>query len=177
MKMKRTSTSTLNGRDLQQLPFDLMITYRPTRYVKFDSMENEVKYITSGIEYDYLYYSWERDRQTNKYHTHILIKTTQDKEQMNQSIYKRLQGDKNTNNIRTGVRDGVVKTQKEYVNPLTQDRQVLLKEQKVEIEFTEMFGRSGRVYIEPVIENKGVSYYTTKSTSRGLTMGYLQHGM
>jgi len=140
-------------------------------------MENEVKYITSGIEYDYLYYSWERDRQTNKYHTHILIKTTQDKEQMNQSIYKRLQGDKNTNNIRTGVRDGVVKTQKEYVNPLTQDRQVLLKEQKVEIEFTEMFGRSGRVYIEPVIENKGVSYYTTKSTSRGLTMGYLQHGM
>ena len=175
--MKRTSTSTLNGRDLQQLPFDLMITYRPTRYIKFDRMEKEVKYITSGIEYDYLYYSWERDRQTNKYHTHILIKTTQDKEQMNQSIYKRLQGDKNTNNIRIGLRDGVVKTQKEYVNPLTQDRQVLLKEQKVEIEFTEMFGRSGRVYIEPVIENPGVSYYTTKSTSRGLTMGYLQHGM
>jgi len=175
--MKRTSTSTLNGRDLQQLPFDLMITYRPTRYIKFESMEKEVKYITSGIEYDYLYYSWERDIQSHKYHTHILIKTTQEKEQMNQSIYKRLQGDKNTNNIRTGVRDGVVKIQKEYINPLTQDRQVLLKEQKVEIEFTEMFGRSGRVYIEPVIENKGVSYYTTKSTSRGLTMGYLQHGM
>ena len=113
--MKRTKTSILNGRDLQQLPFDLMITYRPTRYVKFDSMEKEVKYITSGIEYDYLYYSWERDRQTNKYHTHILIKTTQDKEQMNQSIYKRLQGDKNTNNIRTGVREGTVKIQKEYV--------------------------------------------------------------
>jgi len=177
MKMKRTSTSTLNGRDLQQLTFDLMITYRPIRYIKFDCMEKEVKFITSGIEYDYLYYSWERDRQTNKYHTHILIKTTQDKEQMNQSIYKRLQGDKNTNNIRTCVRDGVVKTQKEYVNPLTQDRQVLLKEQKVEIEFTEMYGRSGRVYIEPVVENKGVSYYTTKSTSRGLTSGYLEQGM
>ena len=175
--MKRTSTSTLNGRDLQQLPFDLMITYRPTRYIKFDSMEKEVKYITSGIEYDYLYYSWERDIQSHKYHTHIIIKTTQDKEQMNQSIYKRLQGDKNTNNIRTGVREGTVKIQKEYVNPLSQHREVLLKEQKVEIEFTEMFGRSGRVYIEPVIENKGVSYYTTKSTSRGLTMGYLQQGM
>lgn len=175
--MKRTSTSTLNGRDLQQLPFDLMITYRPTRYIKFDSMEKEVKYITSGIEYDYLYYSWERDIQSHKYHTHILIKTTQDKEQMNQSIYKRLQGDKNTNNIRIGVREGTVKIQKEYVNPLSQHREVLLKEQKVEIEFTEMFGRSGRVYIEPVIENKGVSYYTTKSTSRGLTMGYLQQGM
>jgi hypothetical protein len=175
--MKRTSTSTLNGRDLQQLPFDLMITYRPTRYIKFDSMEKEVKYITSGIEYDYLYYSWERDIQSHKYHSHILIKTTMDKEQMNQSIYKRLQGDKNTNNIRTGVREGTVKIQKEYVNPLSQHREVLLKEQKVEIEFTEMFGRSGRVYIEPVIENKGVSYYTTKSTSRGLTMGYLQQGM
>lgn len=175
--MKRTKTSTLNGRDLQQLPFDLMITYRPTRYIKFDSMEKEVKYITSGIEYDYLYYSWERDRQTNKYHTHILLKTTQDKEQMYQSIYKRLQGDKNTNNIRTGVRDSVVKIHKEYVNPLTQERQVFVKDQRVEIEFTEMFGRSGRVYIEPVIENKSVSYYTTKSTSRGLTMGYLQHGM
>ena len=175
--MKRTKTSTLNGRDLQQLPFDLMITYRPVGYVKFDNMEKEVKYITSGIEYDYLYYVWERDRQTNHYHSHILIKTTMDKEQMNQSIYKRLQGDKNTNNIRTGVRDGVVKIQKEYINPLTQDRQVLLKEQKVEIEFTEMYGRSGRVYIEPVMENKGVSYYTTKSTSRGLTSGYLEQGM
>ena len=175
--MKRTSTSTLNGRDLQQLPFDLMITYRPTRYIKFDSMEKEIRYITTGIDYDYLYYSWERDRQTNKYHTHILIKTTQDKEQMNQCIYKQLQGDKNTNNIRTGVRELVVKTQKEFVNPLTQERQVFLKDQKVEIEYTEMYGRSGRVYIEPVMENKGVSYYTTKSTSRGLTMGYLEPGM
>ena len=177
MKMKRTSTSTLNGRDLQQLTFDLMITYRPTRYIKFDSMEKEVKYITSGIEYDYLYYSWERDRQTNKYHTHILIKTTQDKEHMNQSIYKRLQGDKNTNNIRTGLREGVLKTEKVLVNPISQDRKVIVKDQKVEIEFTEMYGRSGRVYIEPVMENKGVSYYTTKSTSYGLTMGYLQQGM
>ena len=175
--MKRTKTSTLNGRDIQQLPYDLMITYRPIRYIKFDSMEKEIRYITSGIVYDYLYFNWERDRQTNKYHTHIPIKTTQDKEEMNQCFYKRLQGDKNTNNIRTGVREGTVKIQKEYVNPLSQHREVLLKEQKVEIEFTEMFGRSGRVYIEPVIENKGVSYYTTKSTSRGLTMGYLQQGM
>jgi len=177
MKMKRTSTSTLNGRDLQQLSFDLMITYRPTRYIKFDSMEKEIRYITSGIEYDYIYYSWKRDRQTNKYHTHILIKTTQDKEQMNQSIYKRLQGDKKTNNIRTGLREGVLKTEKVLVNPITQDRKVIVKDQKVEIEFTEMYGRSGRVYIEPVMENKGVSYYTTKSTSYGLTMGYLQKGM
>ena len=175
--MKRTSTSTLNGRDIQQLPYDLMITYRPVGYVRFDNMEKEVKYITSGIEYDYLYFVWERDRQTNKYHTHILIKTTQDKEQMNQCIYKRLQGDKNTNNIRTGVRDGVVKTQKVLVNPITQDRYVFVKDQMVEIEFTEMYGRSGRVYIEPVMENKGLSYYTTKSTSYGLTMGYLQQGM
>jgi hypothetical protein len=177
MKMKRTSTSTLNGRDIQQLPYDLMITYRPTRYIKFDSMEKEIRYITSGIEYDYLYYSWERDRQTNKYHTHILIKTTQDKEQMNLSIYKRLQGDKKTYNIRTGVRDCVLKKQKVLVHPITQDRQVFVKDQKVEIEFTEMFGRSGRVYIEPVMENKGVSYYTTKSTSYGLTTGYLQQGI
>ena len=172
--MKRTKTSILNGRDLQQLPFDLMITYRPVGYVKFDNMEKEVKYITSGIEYDYLYYSWERDIQSHKYHTHILIKTTQDKEQMNQCIYKQLQGDKNTNNIRTGVRELVVKIQKEFVNPITQERQVFLKDQKVEIEYTEMYGRSGRVYIEPVIGNTSVSYYTTKSTSRGLTMGYIQ---
>jgi hypothetical protein len=40
-----------------------------------------------------------------------------------------------------------------------------------------MYGRMGKIEIEPVIENKGVSYYTTKSSSRGLTMGYLQDGM
>jgi hypothetical protein len=96
---------------------------------------------------------------------------------MNLSIYKRLQGDKNTYNIRTGVRVGVVKTLKVLVNPITQDRQVFVKDQNVEIEFTEMFGHSGRVYIEPVIDNRGVSYYTTKSTSRGLTSGYLEPGM
>ena len=175
--MKRTKTSTLNGRDLQQLPFDQMITYRPVGYVKFDNMEKEVKYITSGIEYDYLYYVWERDRQTNHYHSHILIKTTMDKEQMNQSIYKRLQGDKNTNNIRTGVRDGNVKIEKVLLNPRLQERIKTMVDSKIKIEFTEMYGRMGKVEIEEVIENKGVSYYTTKSTSRGLTMGYLQDGM
>jgi 6-pyruvoyl-tetrahydropterin synthase len=175
--MKRTKTSTLNGRDLQQLPFDLMITYRPVGYVKFDNMEKEVKYITSGIEYDYLYYTWERDRQTNHYHTHILIKTTMDKEQMNQCIYKRLQGDKNTNNIRTGVRDVLVKKEKILLNPRLQERVITMVDSKMKIEYTEMYGRMGKVEIEEVIENKGVSYYTTKSTSRGLTMGYLQVGM
>ena len=35
----------------------------------------------------------------------------------------------------------------------------------------------GKIEIEEVIENKGVSYYTTKSTSRGLTSGYLEQGM
>jgi hypothetical protein len=140
-------------------------------------MEKEIRYITTGIDYDYLYYSWERDRQTNKYHTHILIKTTQDKEQMNKSIYKRLQGDKNTNNIRTGVRDVLVKKEKVLLNPRLQERVITMVDSKMEIEFTEMYGRMGKVEIEEVIENKGVSYYTTKSTSRGLTMGYLQGDM
>ena len=175
--MKRTKTSTLNGRDLQQLPFDLMITYRPVGYVKFDNMEKEVKYITSGIEYDYLYFVWERDRQTNHYHTHILIKTTMDKEQMNQCIYKRLQGDKNSNNIRTGVRDVLVKKEKVLLNPQLKERVITMVDSKMEIEFTEMYGRMGKIEIEEVIENKGVSYYTTKSTSRGLTSGYLEQGM
>jgi len=91
--MKRTSTSILNGRDLNQLPFDLMITYRPTRNIKFHNMENEIRYIINGTNYEYLYYSWERDRQTSKYHSHILIKTAQDREQMYQSIYKQILGD------------------------------------------------------------------------------------
>jgi 6-pyruvoyl-tetrahydropterin synthase len=175
--MKRTKTSTLNGRDLQQLPFDLMITYRPVGYVKFDNMEKEVKYITSGIEYDYLYFVWERDRQTNHYHTHILIKTTMDKEKMNQCIYKRLKGDKNTDNIRTGVRGVIVKKEKVLLNPRLQERVITMVDSKIEIEFTEMYGRMGKIEIEEVIENKGVSYYTTKSTSRGLTSGYLEQGM
>jgi 6-pyruvoyl-tetrahydropterin synthase len=175
--MKRTKTSTLNGRDLQQLPFDLMITYRPVGYVKFDNMEKEVKYITSGIEYDYLYYVWERDRQTNHYHSHILIKTTMDEEQMNKCIYKRIQGDKNTTNIRTGLRDVLVKKEKVLLNPRLQERVITMVDSKMKIEFTEMYGRMGKIEIEEVIENKGVSYYTTKSTSRGLTMGYLQDGM
>jgi 6-pyruvoyl-tetrahydropterin synthase len=154
-----------------------MITYRPVGYVKFDNMEKEVRYITGGIEYDYLYYTWERDRQTNHYHSHILIKTTMDMEQMNQCIYKRLQGDKKTNNIRTGVRDVLVKKEKVLLNPRLQERVITMVDSKMEIEFTEMYGRMGKVEIEEVIENKGVSYYTTKSTSRGLTMGYLQDDM
>jgi hypothetical protein len=100
-----------------------------------------------------------------------------DKEQMNQCIYKRLQGDKKTNNIRTGVRDVSVKKEKVLLNPRLQERVITMVDSKMKIEFTEMYGRMGKVEIEEVIENKGVSYYTTKSTSRGLTMGYLQDGM
>jgi 6-pyruvoyl-tetrahydropterin synthase len=154
-----------------------MITYRPVGYIKFDNMENEVKYITSGIQYDYLYYVWERDRQTNHYHTHILLRTEQDKEQLSDCIYKKIQGDKTTHNVRTGVRDVVVKKEKVMLNPRLQERVMMMVDSKMEIEFTELFGRMGKVFIEPVIENKGVSYYTTKSTSYGLTSGYLEQGM
>jgi hypothetical protein len=100
-----------------------------------------------------------------------------DKEQMNQCIYKRLQGDKNSNNIRTGVRDVLVKKEKVLLNPQLQERVITMVDSKMEIEFTEMYGRMGKIEIEEVIENKGVSYYTTKSTSRGLTSGYLEQGM
>ena len=175
--MKRTKTSTLNGSDIQQLPFDLMITYRPIGYVKFDNMEKEVKYITSGIEYDYLYFIWERDRQSNHYHTHILLKTEQNQEQLTHSIYKRIQGNMTKFNIRNGIREVMVKKEKVLFNPRLEERIKVIVDNKIKIEFTELFGRMGRVFIEPVIENKGVSYYVTKSTSNGLTWGYLQDGM
>ena len=154
-----------------------MITYRPVGYVKFDNMEKEVKYITSGIEYDYLYYVWERDRQTNHYHSHILLRTKLEMEQLTHSIYNKLQGDKKTMNIKNGVREVLVKKEKVLLNPRLQERVMTMVDSKIEIEYTEMYGRMGKVFIEPVIENKGVSYYTTKSTSRGLTMGYLQGDM
>jgi hypothetical protein len=175
--MNTTKTSTLNGRDLLQLPFDIMIMYRPYGYVKFDNMEKEIKYITGDIEYSYLYYSWERDRIDNKYHSHILLKTEQELEHIVNSIYNRLQGDKVKRNIWTGVREVIVKKEKILLNPKIGDSIKMMVDNKIEIKFTEMFGRMGKVFIEPVIENKGASYYTTKSTSRGLTMGYLEGGM
>jgi hypothetical protein len=177
MKSNRLKTSTLNGKDLQQLPFDLTITYRPIKYIGFGIMEKEIKYITSGLKYDYLYYSWERDRQVNKYHAHLMIKTQQDKETISQSIYKKLQGDKIKNNIRKGQRELIIKTEKKYTNTDTLMSKTIMVDKKVDVDFIEMFGLHGKVYIEPVIEQRGACYYITKSTSHGFTSGFLKEGM
>ncbi len=71
----------------------------------------------------------------------------------------------------------MVRVEKELLNTHTQKLQKVLIDKKVMVDFTEMYGRLGMVYIEPVLENIGVSYYTTKSTSYGLTSGYLQGKM
>ena len=176
MRSNREKTSTLNGKDLQQLPFDLTITYRPIKYIGFDIMEKEIKYITSGIKYEYLYYSWERDRQVNKYHAHIMIKTKQDNDTISKSIYNQIPWDKSNNTLRKGNRELIIKTEKKYTNTHTLQSETFMVDKKVDVDFIEMFGRQGRVYIEPVLEKKGACYYITKSTSYGMTSGFLKMG-
>ena len=173
--MSRTPTSILNGRDIQQLPFNYNITYRPKGYVKYNHMENEIEYILKGIPYESVYYSWEKDNDIKHYHSHILLQTLPDG--FSETIYSNIKGDKIKNNIRTGERELMVRVEKELLNTHTQKLQKVLIDKKVMVDFTEMYGRLGMVYIEPVLENIGVSYYTTKSTSYGLTSGYLQGKM
>jgi len=170
--MNRTPTSILNGRDIQQLPFNYNITYRPKGYVRYTKMEHEIEYILQGLPYDYVYYSWEKDKEINHYHSHILIQTQP--EGLSEIIYTNIKGDRVQNNKRTGVRELLVKTEKELLNTLTRKREKVVVDKKVMVDYTEMYGRLGKVYIEPVVENIGVSYYNTKSTSYGLTSGYIQ---
>ena len=175
ISMSRTPTSILNGRDIQQLPFNYNITYRPKGYVRYDKMEQEINYILQGLPYDYGYYCWEKDKLFNHYHSHILLQTLPDG--LSETIYSNIKGDKIKNNIRTGERELMVRVEKELLNTHTQKLQKVVMDKMVIVDYTEMYGRLGKVHIEPVVENIGVSYYTTKSTSYGLTSGYLQGKM
>ena len=119
--MSRTPTSILNGRDIQQLPFNYNITYRPKGYVRYDKMEQEINYILQGLPYDYGYYCWEKDKLFNHYHSHILLQTLPD--ELSETIYSNIKGDKIKNNIRTGERELMVRVEKELLNTHTQKLQ------------------------------------------------------
>ena len=160
-------TSIANGNDLSKLEFNQFVRYRPKSKIAFNKRESECQTLLINSDYNYAYYSWEKDKANGLYHSHILIKTQEDK--LINTLYNNIKG---YSEIHSGFRDVLVKTKKEDQiadnNSNSSFRDVIVK-----IPYSQFNGRYGTVYIEPVISNSSASYYISKQTDRGINSGYL----
>ena len=103
--------SILNGRDIGTLEFNNFITFRPRQKVKYSSMESQINFIFNNIKYDYLYYSWEKDKEYNHYHTHILLKINQP--DLENYLYTNIKG---YSNICKSERELMLRYEKNFTN-------------------------------------------------------------
>ena len=130
-------------------------------------MESQIKHICRDTNFEYLFYAWERSKVFNRYHAHILMK--------NESLdvlklYENIGG----YSINNSVRNTIVKTDKKDIKMTKICGTSDFIDIKHEISETTIFGTSGKLHIEPVIDVKASAMYITKYTSRGLTYDYIQ---
>ena len=160
--------SILNGRDIGTLEFNNFITFRPRQKVKYSSMESQINFIFNNIKYDYLYYSWEKDKEYNHYHTHILLKINQP--DFENYLYTNIKG---YSNICKSERELMLRNEKKFTNTTTLKTSSVIIDEVVKVDCTDMVGRLGKVHLEPILDRRSVSYYINKYTDYGITTGFL----
>jgi hypothetical protein len=161
-------TSVMNGDNISKLDFNYMISYRPTHSPKFEKMEEQVKSLFQEIPFNHLIYFWEKDSQVMRYHSHILILS--DFEEILPKMFRNIEG---YNSIYNGHRETILKTKKSFVNHQTEERICKFIDKVVVVSYSELRGKRGKVYIEPVLDKRNSSYYVSKYSDRGLISGYI----
>jgi hypothetical protein len=158
----------LNARDIGKLKFDYNITFHPKSIIYSKSWESQIEYICKDTNYQYLYYSWERSRETNSYHAHILFKSSG----LNiLSFYSNING---YNDIEYSNRKTIVKTKKQDIGNHKHKGCSDYIDIPTSVSHISMYGKIGKVQIEPIINDMSSVRYTTKYTSYGLNAGYIQ---
>ena len=163
-------TSALNGKNISKLDFNWTIRYRPIINPSFNHMEASISSLLSDIPYHHLHYFWEKDRRSRLYHSHILV-LNEYGEEIAEKIYKNIKG---VGKIKSSQRETIVKVNKTFFNPKTDEKIEKFVDTKTIIRFQEFVGSKGTIHIEPVINNINSSYYCSKFTDRGIISGYLR---
>lgn len=165
-------TSVMNGESISKLEFNYMITYRPTHSPKFEKMEEQIISLFQEIPFNHLIYFWEKDSQVRMYHSHILLLS--DYKEILPYLFRNIGG---FNSVYNGKRNTILKTNKSFVNHQTGEHISKFVDRVVEVSYNEFRGERGKVYLEPVIDNRNSSYYVSKYSDRGLISGYLNNSL
>ncbi len=165
-------TSIMNGENISRLEFNYMISYRPTYCPKFEKMEEKIKSIFKDIPFEYLIYFWEKDKKLNNYHTHILLFC--EYEDLIPKLFINIKGYKS---IINGVRNTRIKKSKTLKNFNSGEKITKFVDEFIEVNYSEIRGREGKVFLEKILECKNSSFYVSKYSDRGLISGYIDKNL
>jgi hypothetical protein len=162
-------TSYFNGINTGKLDFDYNVRYRPSNNVYILGMENQIEYLFKGIQYDYISYVWENDKDRKHKHSHSLIKTNDD------NFLKKIHS-----NI-LSTKDPIIKTNRVLIRRertlaglKNGEKRQFPQDQWEEVESTKIIGKHGDVYVEPVLNVVSSSIYNHKYTDYGVNNGFIQ---
>jgi hypothetical protein len=162
-------TSFFNGINTGKLDFDYNIRYRPRIDVSELGMKRQIEYLFRNITYDHLCFVWENDRYTKHKHSHTLVKTTDDN--LILQLKDNIQSSKDPI---IGTRMVTYQKERTLINPKNGEKRIDRIDCIGEVGFTELQGRHGVVYVEPIMSNVSSSIYTHKFTDRGVNYGYIK---
>jgi hypothetical protein len=159
-------TQELNGRNIGKLQYEHNIVFHPIKRIYYNSMETQIKYICKNTNFEYLFYAWEKSKEFNTYHAHILMKNgCLDV----LKLYENIGGYR----IDDAIRNTIVKTDKKDIKMTKICGTSDFIDIKHEIPGTTILGKIGKIHIEPIIDVKASAMYITKYSSRGFTTGYI----
>lgn len=164
-------TSKFNGNNVSQLEFDYFIRYRPRHDVYIPGMEKQIKKLFREMNYEYICYSWEQDEVTTSKHSHCLVKTGYNKDKIVDKLKNNISS---TDEPVKGTREVIYTTEQNLINPKTGEEIKKLVEKKDSVDYIEVSGKYGSVFIEDVKDKKSASFYAMKLTDYGANFGYIQ---
>ncbi len=162
------NSSILNGLNIGKVEFNKFITFRPTKNISLGKREDHIKYILNGTNYSYCYYCFERDRYSNRYHVHLLLKC--DNNKFDEALYANIKG---YGGITIGKREAWINTQQNLIGKKGDKKMIRLVDEKIQVVFRGYRGRLGTIHVEKIESNIGTALYTSKFTNSGIVSGYI----
>jgi hypothetical protein len=162
-------TSIFNGLNTGTLEFDYCIRYRPRIKVSPNNTIRQTEYLFNNVEYDHIYFVWERDSTSNLFHSHNLIKTIDD-----DLIIKLKQNIISNKEPKEDVRQVTIRRDKCFTNIRTGERECKPVDSIESVVGYTMNGKHGEVFIEPIKSVRASAIYINKYTDRGLNFDYIK---
>jgi hypothetical protein len=161
-------TAFFNGLNAGKLDLNYNIRYRPSVNVSAKGMERQMQYLFNQVNFEHLYYVWENDEDSKHKHSHTLIKANDD------DFIKKLQENiKSNKKVKTGTREVEYQKVRTLTNPKNGEKDIRPVIVRENVEYVEIKGRHGVVFIEPILSKVASSIYANKFTEYKETFGYL----
>ena len=161
-------TSLFNGINTAKLDFNYNIRYRPRVNVSELGMNRQIQYLFRGINYEYICYVWENDKNSKLKHSHNLVKSDDEGiiNKLGENILSKNEPIKKIDPI-------LIQKPKTLLNPKNGEKIQIIQDVWEEVERITLIGKHGEVHIEKVLSNQASSIYNHKFTDYGVNFGYI----